>query len=46
MALRLETAFGVKMDTLLLMQARFDAAQMRERAGSIKVKAFRYEDAA
>lgn len=46
MALRVEKAFGVKMDTLLRMQARFDAAQMRQRAGSIKVKAFRYEDAA
>ncbi|WP_417610643.1 HigA family addiction module antitoxin [Parasphingorhabdus sp.] len=46
MALRVEKAFGVKMDTLLRMQARFDAAQMRERAGSIAVKAFRYEDAA
>ncbi|PHR19138.1 MAG: addiction module antidote protein, HigA family [Sphingopyxis sp.] len=46
MALRVEKAFGVKMDTLLRMQARFDAAQMREREGSIKVAAFRYEDAA
>ncbi|MFT5330584.1 MAG: addiction module HigA family antidote [Parasphingorhabdus sp.] len=46
MALRVEKAFGVKMDTLLRMQARFDAAQMRQRAGAIKVKAFRYEDAA
>ncbi|WP_323801510.1 HigA family addiction module antitoxin [Parasphingorhabdus sp.] len=46
MALRVEKAFGVKMDTLLRMQACFDAAQMRSRAGAIKVKAFRYEDAA
>ena len=46
MALRVEKAFGVKMDTLLRMQARYDAALMRERAGSIKVKTFRYEDAA
>ena len=46
MALRVEKAFGMKMDTLLRMQARFDAAQMRQRAGSIRVKAFRYEDAA
>lgn len=29
MALRVEKAVGVKMDTLLRMQARFDAAQMR-----------------
>lgn len=46
MALRVEKAFGVKMDSLLRMQARFDAAQMRQRARSIRVKAFRYEDAA
>ena len=46
MALRVEKAFGMKMDTLLRMQARYDADQMRQRAGSIKVKAFRYEDAA
>eukprot|EP01013_Petalomonas_cantuscygni_P038467 TRINITY_DN69612_c0_g1_i1.p3 TRINITY_DN69612_c0_g1~~TRINITY_DN69612_c0_g1_i1.p3 ORF type:complete len:101 (-),score=20.84 TRINITY_DN69612_c0_g1_i1:536-838(-) len=46
MALRVEKAFGMKMATLLRMQARFDTAQMRQRAGSIEVKAFRYEDAA
>lgn len=46
MALRVEKAFGAKMDTLLRMQARFDTAQMRQRAGSIKVRAFRYDDAA
>ncbi|MDM8009727.1 MAG: HigA family addiction module antitoxin [Parasphingorhabdus sp.] len=33
MALRVEKAFGVKMDTLLRMQARYDAALMRERGG-------------
>ena len=41
MALRFEKAFGVKMDTLLRMQARYDAWQMRERASEIKVKPFR-----
>ena len=41
MALRLEKAFGVKMDTLMLMQADFDIAQTRKREHKIKVK--RYE---
>lgn len=40
MALRFEKAFGVKMDTLLRMQARYDAWQMRARAGRIKVKPY------
>jgi len=40
MALRFEKAFGVKMDTLLRMQARYDAWQMRTRAGRIKVKPY------
>ncbi|ACA19760.1 plasmid maintenance system antidote protein, XRE family [Methylobacterium sp. 4-46] len=37
MALRVEKAFGVSMDTLLHMQAGFDAHAMRERADSILV---------
>jgi antitoxin HigA-1 len=41
MALRIEKAFGVKMETLLNMQAWFDAHAMRQRAGEIDVK--RYE---
>ena len=41
MALRLEKAFGVKMDTLMLMQADFDIAQTRKREHKVKVK--RYE---
>ena len=41
MALRLEKAFGVSMDLLLQMQTGYDAAQVRKRAGRIKVK--RYE---
>ena len=42
MALRIEKAFGVKMETLLKMQARYDADQMRERENDIKVKPFDY----
>lgn len=41
MALRIEKAFDVSMDTLLRMQAWHDAAQMRARAGEIDVQ--RYE---
>ncbi len=41
MALRIEKAFGLEMDTMLRMQAWYDAAQMRERAGDIAVQ--RYE---
>jgi addiction module HigA family antidote len=37
MALRVEKAFGVKMDTLLRMQARYDAYQMRQREKEIIV---------
>jgi antitoxin HigA-1 len=40
MALRFEKVFGVKMDTLLRMQARFDAWHMRSRAAQIKVKPY------
>jgi antitoxin HigA-1 len=40
MALRLEKAFGVSMETLLRMQNSFDAAQMRKREGSIRVARF------
>ena len=40
MALRIEKAFGVSMDTLLKMQAWHDGYAMRERAGKIKVKRF------
>src|ERR671918_2655063 len=43
MALRVEKAFGVSMDTLLRMQAWHDSHTMRERAGEIEVK--RYEPA-
>lgn len=40
MALRVEKAFGVKMDTLLRMQARYDAFQMRLREADIPVRRF------
>ena len=40
MALRIEKAFGVSMDTLLKMQAWFDVCAMRERAGEIDVQRF------
>ncbi len=37
MALRIEKAFGLDMDTLLRMQAWHDATRMRARAGEISV---------
>lgn len=43
MALRLEKAFGVKMDMLLRMQAWHDAASMRARAHEVAVE--RYQPA-
>ncbi len=41
MALRIEKAFGVKMETLLNMQTWHDAYTMRQRAGEIAVKPYR-----
>ena len=38
MALRIEKAFGVKMDTLIRMQASFDIAQTRKREKQIHVR--------
>ena len=40
MALRIEKAFGMSMDTLLKMQTWFDTYTMRERADQITVKPF------
>jgi len=40
MALRIEKAFGPKMDTLLRMQTSFAIAQARERERDIKVKRY------
>jgi len=41
MALRVEKAFGVSMDTLMRMQNSYDVAQMRKREGDIKVVPFK-----
>src|ERR1700685_3681788 len=38
MALRIEKAFGVKMDTLMRMQAAYDIAQTRKREKLIRVR--------
>src|SRR5271167_4249610 len=42
MALRIEKAFGVKMDTLLRMQASYDIAQTRKRENQIRVRRIRH----
>jgi addiction module HigA family antidote len=41
MALRIEQAFGVKMETLMRMQSAYEIAQTRKRAGRIKVRPLR-----
>lgn len=41
MALRIEKAFGVSMDTLMRMQNSYDIAQARRRENEIKVLPFR-----
>lgn len=41
MALRLEKAFSVSMDTLMRMQNSYDIAQARKRAAEIKVAPYR-----
>ncbi|MBN8910202.1 MAG: HigA family addiction module antidote protein [Rhodospirillales bacterium] len=41
MALRVEKAFGVRMETLLEMQTWFDANAMRRRAAEIQVEPYR-----
>ena len=38
MALRIEKAFGVKMDTLMRMQAAYEIAQTRKREKQIRVR--------
>ena len=40
MALRIEKAFGLSMDTLMRMQNSYDIARTRERAGEIEVALF------
>jgi antitoxin HigA-1 len=41
MALRIEKAFGVKMDTLMRMQSAYDIARARKVEKSIHVRRFR-----
>jgi plasmid maintenance system antidote protein VapI len=41
MALRIEKAFGVSMDTLMRMQNSHDIAQARKREKKIKVRPFK-----
>ncbi len=41
MAIRIEKAFGLKLETLMRMQNAYDIAQARRRAPSIKVKRYR-----
>lgn len=40
MALRIEKAFGVSMDTLMRMQNSYDIAKARTRAGEIEIALF------
>jgi addiction module HigA family antidote len=41
MAIRFEKAFGLRMDTLMRMQAQYDIAEARRRASSIRVRRYR-----
>ena len=41
MAIRIEKAFGLKLETLMRMQNAYDIAQARRRAASIKVERYR-----
>ncbi len=45
MALRIEKAFGVRMDTLMKMQSSYNIAQARLREDEIDVQPYRYEEA-
>jgi addiction module HigA family antidote len=40
MALRIEKAFGVRMDTLMRMQSSYDIARTRKRESTIRVRPF------
>ena len=40
MALRIEKAFGVKMDTLMRMQSSYNIAQTRKREKQVRVQRF------
>jgi plasmid maintenance system antidote protein VapI len=41
MALRIEKAFGVKMETLMRMQSSYDIARTRQREKRIRVRRIR-----
>jgi antitoxin HigA-1 len=41
MALRIEKAFGPKMDHLMRMQLAFDLARQRQEEGRVRVKRYR-----
>ncbi len=41
MALRIEKAFGPKMDTLMRMQSAYDVARTRKRQNKIRVRRYR-----
>jgi len=45
MALRIEKAFGVKMDTLMRMQSAYDIAKTRKREKQIRIPRVRLADA-
>ena len=45
MALRVEKAFGVKMDTLMRMQGAYDIAQARKDAGKIRIRRYQPDSA-
>ncbi len=44
MALRIEKAFGIRMDTLMRMQSAFDIARTRKREREIRVRRFQPAD--
>ena len=46
MALRIEKAFGPKMDTLMRMQTSYDVAEARQKQAQIKVKRYTKREAA
>jgi addiction module HigA family antidote len=46
MALRIEKAFGPKMDTLLRMQTAYEISETRERESDVKVKRYMGKPAA
>ena len=45
MALRIEKAFGVSMDTLMRMQAAYDIALARKEGGKIRVRRYQPDPA-